>query len=158
MSLQYIIDGCNIIHHPLYIKLNPGKNNDSRLALLDFIRFSGYCVSGKNKVTVVFDGYAQRQSLVLSDSEIRVIFSGADTADERIKRIIEQAERTKNLIVVSDDNEIRYFAKSARIDVLRVEEFFKKKNPVRMGNETQDVKLTYTQMHKINEELKRIWL
>ncbi len=107
----------------------------------------------------MFDGYARHLGADLSNSEIRVIFSGADTADERIKRIVEQAKAAKNLVVVSDDNEIRYFVKSAGIAVLRVEEFIGgKKNLRKRGNETQDVKLTYTQMHKVNEELKRIWL
>lgn len=126
---------------------------------MEFIRLNICCGSRKNKVAVVFDGYPQAGGPDLSNLEINVIFSRGDTADEEIKRIIEGLKPAKNLIVVSDDNEIRYFARSAGAGMLGVEEFInKKKNLRNSNNEASDAKLTYAQMHKVNEELKKIWL
>ena len=56
MSLRYIIDGYNIINHPLFAKTSR-KSQDVRVALLNFLRVHKPCGSPKNKISVVFDGY-----------------------------------------------------------------------------------------------------
>jgi hypothetical protein len=69
-------------------------------------------------------------------------------------------------VVVSDDKEIKFFAKSLGAKIKATEEFIKpktkslgvdnrKKQP---RDEFFDYELTYTQRSKINEELRKIWL
>lgn len=159
MSLQFVIDGNNIMHHPGYIKFINNSHKDSRLALLEFIRFNGLCGSGKNNITVVFDGYPRLGASSLNNLEINIVFSGIGTADEEIKKICENSKSIKTIVVVSDDNEIKYFVKSMGARTLGVKEFVgEKKTLCKPKNETLDVKMTYSQMCKVNEELKKIWL
>src|SRR3989338_5877343 len=122
MSLQYIIDGYNIINHPLFIQHASKKINDSRIALLEFIRTNRLCASPKNKITVVFDG-SGLSGQISDKTDIGIIFSRRETADERIKRIVENIGNPKNIVVVSDDKEIKFFAQSCGARVLSVEEF-----------------------------------
>jgi predicted RNA-binding protein with PIN domain len=159
MSLQYIIDGYNLIHHPLFNKYTAKKSKDSRIALLDFIKINRLCGSPKNKITVIFDGYPDLSARNLDSDEINVIFSRSQTADERIKGIVEKSGNPKNVVVVSDDNEIRFMVKSIGAKVLSVEEFLSRKEKLQARIETlAESKLTYSQMHKINQELRKIWL
>ena len=88
-----------------------------------------------------------------------VIFSRAESADERIKKLVELIPNPKNVVVVSDDKEIRLFAKSCRAELESVEEFLSFQDKLtRLKNGIPEIELTYTQMHKINEELKKLWL
>lgn len=158
MSLQYIIDGYNIIHHPQFSRLHK-QEADSRRALLELIRIKRLCGSRKNKITVVFDGYSDVAQLKQHAADIQVIFSGSQTADDKIKRIFEAADNSKNTIVVSDDRQIILFIRSSGGKVLSVEEFISPKEKVPdKEKESSKPELNYSQMQKINEELKKIWL
>lgn len=97
------------------------------------------------------------------DSRFCVIFSEIDSADERIKRIIEKSENKKNIIIVSDDNEIICFAKFSRVKSMSVEGFIGQRKNISAGNALKERNpskdtLNYSQVDKINEELKKIWL
>ncbi len=108
---------------------------------------------------MVFDGHADSQSQGLDDPRINVIFSRNQTADERINKIIETALNPKNLAVVSDDKEIRLFARAYRAKSLSVEEFINlRKSPPGRKEDLAEPELSYAQMHKINQELRKIWL
>jgi len=161
MSLQFIIDGNNIINHAQFTRINKRIKN-RRLALLDLIKIKKLTGSHKNQATVVFDGYPQDfYSPNGKAAGIDVIFSRHQTADERINKIAEQAKQPLNTVVVSDDRQIRLFAKSLRCRVMAVEEFIlpkKNRAPGREGEGLIKPELNYTQIHKINEELGRIWL
>jgi len=160
MSLQYIIDGYNLINHQLFTTRHK-KTKDSRIALLELIRLKKLAGSSKNKITVVFDGYSDIQvSKEFDTNNIDVIFSGDRTADERIKRIVEGSAIPKNIRVVSDDKEIKFFVKSCGAEVLSIEEFMKPDKDLLKPQEEESLKpeLTYEQMHRINQELRKIWL
>ena len=157
MSLLYIIDGYNLVNHREFRRSN-NKISDDRLALLEFIRRNRLTGSLKNKVVVVFDGYPQSQSPNYG-SDAEVIFSKDESADERIKKITEKSGNTANTVVVSDDREIQIMAKFLGARALGVEEFIEvKKKARRAKDEAPEPGLTYTQMHKINQELSKIWL
>jgi predicted RNA-binding protein with PIN domain len=160
MPLQYIIDGYNIIYHPLFAKNHKKIFKDIRLALLEFIRAKRLCGSPKNEVTVVFDGYCSDPELKEVHSNVNVIFSRDMTADDKIKRLVEGTGNIKNIIVVSDDREIKFFVKSSKAKCIGIEEFMGQDEKVKTIKENDSVKseLNYSQMHKINEELKKIWL
>lgn len=156
MSSQYIIDGYNITNHLLFNRLIPGKKKEPRISLLDFLINKRPCGSPKNKVIVVFDGFSDLPQ-PQGRFNIEVIFSGRKTADERIKKILEESPNPRNIRVVSDDKEIRFFARYCHAESLSVEDFIKPKStPVR--KEALKPELNYTQIHKINQELSRIWL
>jgi len=160
MSLQYIIDGYNIINHPLFIQHAPKKIKDSKALLLEFIRVNRLCGSPKNKITVVFDGHPDLSSRISDKTEINVIFSKIETADERIKKIVEKTGNPKNAVVVSDDKEIIFFAKSFGAKVLNIQEFINRAKYLIGSQKKEPMKpeLSYSQIHKINQELRQLWL
>jgi predicted RNA-binding protein with PIN domain len=167
MPLQYIIGGYNIINHPSFTNLHK-KIKDSRLALLEFIKHKRLCGSSKNRVTIVFDGYPKYTGEKTDVADIDVIFSRQDSADEKIKKIVENSGDFKNTVVVSDDKEIRFFVKSIGAKMKGVEEFInplnlsqaraKRKGRLKEKEDFPELELTYSQMQKINEELRKIWL
>ena len=159
MSLQYIIDAYNIIHHAKF-RYPHKRIKDSRSSLLEFIRFRRLTGSTKNKITLVFDGYPDKEESGRKDSNIEIIFSKDKTADERIKKIVETARNPKNIIVVSDDKEIRFFVKAAGAHCLNVEEFINPQEKIIQLKRDGLLKpeLTYSQIHKINQEFKKLWL
>lgn len=155
MSQHFIIDGYNIIkNNP---RLNNAKLKDSREALLRFIKDSRPCGSPKNTVTVVFDGRPD-VFYYRPPSHIEIIFTKNESADDRIKKIIEKAPQPRNLCVVTDDREIRDFAKGYRAAVKSVDEFISK--PESQTKPAPEIKpeLTYSQIEEINAELRKIWL
>jgi len=125
---------------------------------LDFIRTNRLCGSSKNKGIVVFDGY-QDNRYPNSDTKIEVIFSRKESADEKIKRMVAESGNVKNIVVVSDDKEIKFFARSYGAFVQGIEEFLNIKEKAKEKKEDSfKPELTYSEMHKINTELRRIWL
>jgi len=156
MSLHYVIDGYNMIRHKAYSPSS--KLKDERQNLLHFISSDRLCGSAKNKVTVVFDGYPRQENIEAEN--IEVVFSGEKTADEKIKKLIESCHNPKIVIVVSDDREIKDFAKLHSVKAVGIEEFFiPKSKSLRMSaRESLKPELSYSQIHKINQELKNIWL
>lgn len=160
MSLQYIIDGYNLINHPLFNR--PDKHSpDPSTALAAFIRVNRLTGSLKNKVTIVFDGYPPSCGTNYGDSGINVIFSRKISADEKIKILVEQTADRKNIIVVSDDREIKLCVQSLDACSKGIEDFIRpkeKSGDFHKENSAAEQKLNYSQMQKINQELKKIWL
>lgn len=158
MSLLYIIDGYNITSHS---KFTPARKKieNPRQALLELIKTKKLCGSPNNKVTVVFDGYPNFSGQELSESDIDVVFSRKETADARIKRMVETHGNPRNIAVVSDDKDIKFFIKAVGARPISVEEFIGQKDkPQARQKEILKTELSYTQMEKINQELKKIWL
>ncbi|MDD5154986.1 MAG: NYN domain-containing protein [Candidatus Omnitrophica bacterium] len=169
MSLQYVIDGYNLINHPLFSPAGK-RSRDPRFSLLEFIRTQRPCGSLKNKVIVVFDGYPPAISRdSYSCLDIEVIFSGDISADDKIERMLQKAADCRSIVVVSDDREIKFFAKSHRAKAKGIEEFISAAHPgisgsMRKGKlktkKTEPMKpeLSYMQVSKINKELESLWL
>jgi len=160
MSLQYIIDGYNLTNHPLFSK-NHKKSEDSRGALLESITKNRLTGSVKNEVIVVFDGFpgSPFPQYKYSSCAIQIVFSKEETADEKIKKMVEYSDNRKNIIVVSDDKEIKLSVKMLGATSLGVEEFFGSKGKAQ--RKTIDLvkpELNYSQISKINQELKKRWL
>lgn len=132
-------------------------------ALLDIIKTKRLCGSPRNEIIVVFDGFINEPQLGEYRNEMRVIFSYDETADDKIKQIIEQAKNKKNIIVVSDDREIADFAKIYGAKPLSGNEFLKPINEdrnesMRTNSDSFKQQLNYSQIQAINEELKKKWL
>lgn len=97
----------------------------------------------------------------MDEPDITVIFSRKVSADEKINLLIEETSNRKIIIVVSDDREIQYSAKSLGAQVLGVDEFFaaaQNRTVNTRKNEPAKSELNFSQMQKINEELRRLWL
>ncbi|MDD5431866.1 MAG: NYN domain-containing protein [Candidatus Omnitrophica bacterium] len=156
MSLQYVIDGYNIINHPLFPHSNK-QNQNSQSLLLSTIIKRRLCGSLKNKVIIVFDGYP---APVTSDYEnIMVVFSRKIDADEKIKKIIEESGVRRNMIVVTNDKEVSFVIKSLGAKSMCVEDFLGKNRQEAMDSkEASSYELNYSQKHYITEELKKLWL
>jgi len=163
MSLQYVIDGYNVIHHRSFSKLTSNRLKDSRLALINLIKTRKLAGSFNNKVTIVFDGYlSPEDSRALRESslEVKIIFSESESADEIIRQIAESSSGNKNLVIVSDDNEVKLFAKLFKVKYSSVKEFLKDEDTQisRAKNDNPEPGLNYSQVNDINQELKRIWI
>jgi len=158
MSLQFIIDGYNVIHHPIFTQQVTQKAKYPKSALLEFIKKNRLCGSSRNKIMVVFDGYPEPSSNKTA-SDTNIVFSGNETADEKIKRVVESSDNPKNIIVVSDDKEIKFFAKVCGAKAIGVEEFIPtKEKKAKDEDDLLKAELTYAQIDKINKELRKIWL
>ncbi|MDD4954165.1 MAG: NYN domain-containing protein [Candidatus Omnitrophica bacterium] len=160
MPLQYVIDGYNITNHPSFTRDANKHAKDTRLALLELIRIKKLTGSPNNITRIIFDGYPDtRGSADYNDlgPNLKVIFSQEKSADELIMDFLERAGNTAQINVVSDDKEIRIFARAAGAQVMGVEEFVMSKDKARKADPVK-TELNYTQKHKINEELKRLWL
>lgn len=158
MSLHYVIDGYNVIKHSAY-GMPTGKSGDSRISLLALIRDKKLCGSSKNKVTVVFDGGA---GMLQHDPRIHyanVVFSGDETADKKIKKLVSTASNPKTIVVVSDDRDIALFIRSLGAQPMGVAEFLAKGYaPAPKSSGDHEIKVNYSQMQKINEEMRKRWL
>lgn len=161
MSLQYVVDGYNVIRHPSF---PPSQRvRDQKILLIEFIKTKRLCGSLKNKVIIVFDGYPDVGRLLDPGCGFEVRFSRESNADNVIKIMLEKELNPRNTLVVSDDREIKFFIRSLGAKPVSVEEFLKKSKGIGRGkgkdnNESIKVDLNYTQMHDINEELKKLWL
>jgi hypothetical protein len=145
---------------------------DGRLGLLRWIGDSRPQGSVNNQVTVVFDGTEGSDSLVFmpdaqscSQVEIRVIFSDGCSADDKIKRMVEEMPTKKNCVVVSDDKDIFLYARSLGTKVMSVAAFTSVRAATR-GGERADTRsapreekyISLTRQEKINKELRFFWL
>jgi predicted RNA-binding protein with PIN domain len=159
MSLQYVIDGYNLIHNPL-VASACGNRKDQKEELLRLIKNKKLTGSLKNEVVIVFDGYCSDFDIAKIDGNFRVIFSQEESADERIKKLVESSGNPKIIVVVSDDKEIRFFAAAAGANILGTQEFTGSIRKTGDTKEKEPVKqeLNYSQVQKINQELKKIWL
>ncbi|MDI6606152.1 MAG: NYN domain-containing protein [Candidatus Omnitrophota bacterium] len=157
MSLQFVIDGYNIIKHPLLASTSR-KAKQEWLALIELINAHKLTGSPNNRVVVVFDGYPDSEFPERGLKGINIIFSRRQSADERIKAIVERSAGARNIVVVSDDKEIKFFAKSLGAKVLAVEEFIGPKVKQRRAPQPLKPELSYSQAEGINRELRKLWL
>ncbi len=163
MSLHFIIDGYNVINHPLFSQNRNKKIEDTRAALVELIEARKLCGSKNNKTTIVFDGYFDLSDIKRNLSGIEVVLSMDETADAKINRMIEHSPNPKNSVVVSDDKDIKFFIRSCGAKSMSVEEFMGSFSKLQNkgGNKEKDLvktDLNYSQIAKINEELRKLWL
>jgi predicted RNA-binding protein with PIN domain len=158
MSLTYLVDGYNCTGNPAFASGHK-KSQDHRTALFDFIRARRLCGSAKNRLVVVFDGYPPPEGFRCAQENAEVVFSRNQTADERIARLVDASAQRRNLVVVSDDKQVKFQAKTAGAGYMAVEDFFRLKE-TRKAARRDDLKpeINCTQMHRINQELRDLWL
>lgn len=168
MSLHFIIDGYNLIKrtsgsnkYPKIGDENRDSLEDLRAALIKFIKL--YRPQGKftNHVTIVFDAKGDRERTLTEtfreDGGIGIIFS--KSADDKIKRLVKESRSPKNIVVVTDDKDIRFFVRQYSAQIKTVEEFLKKPNPLNIKANLDDkTPLSPQEAIRITEEMKELWL
>ena len=161
MSLQYIIDAYNLINHPAFKPVSKPALNIQH-ALADFIRLNRLTGSKNNRLILVFDGYPPALEDIPRQNGLLCMFSRARQADELIKEVIQDSASPKNIIVVSDDKEVRLTSRFLHAQICNVGDFIRGKKDNKTATDAQlaaaDFKLSYAKMEKINAELRQKWL
>lgn len=156
MPLHYIIDGYNLLNNRSFLTAaRPSKN--PRQEMLAFVKIK---LGSKNKISVVFDGYPGATQELPEEPGITVIFSRDISADEKIKNMLEAGAKNalRQTIVISNDREILSFAKLSGANTMQIEDFTAPKTTVKKHGPEPKAGLGYTDIARINEELKKIWL
>ena len=159
MSLHYIIDGYNVIKQVSF--LTGKKLRSGREGLVRFIEHYHPQGSNRNQVTLVFDGKADVSSPRFK-SPVIVIFSKGESADTKIKRMVEKSKNPKRIVVVTDDKEIMFYCRSIGAALSSVREFInnstlrKKINSEYASEEKLDLDSAVAK--RITEDLKKIWV
>lgn len=110
-----VIDGNNLIHKIEKLKENFLKEKDNVQCLLADKVYSR--IAKSEKFIFVFDGFGKTK-------RDNIIFSQNSTADEVIRKIIEDFKDHKKLKIVSSDNYITDFAKVCGCEVQNPEAFW----------------------------------
>ncbi|MBF0479527.1 MAG: NYN domain-containing protein [Candidatus Omnitrophica bacterium] len=163
MSLHYLLDGYNIIHQL------PGNVNSNSLEMLrdkliHLVMTQHPHGSARNKMTVVFDGQPGYASPAVN-AEVQVIFSYEESADDKIKKMVEHSANSRQMVVVTDDREIQTAVKSMGASVVSVNDFLWKgqqnmksaKQRVGVIQGSIDKRLSSSQERKITGEFEKIW-
>ena len=96
MSLNYLLDGYNIIHRlPVLTQKNL---EDARNDLIRFIEIHRPQGSSNNSVTIVFDGQPGMGGQP-DASGVKIIFSSGESADDYIKRAVSRSPRDRKSVV-----------------------------------------------------------
>ena len=164
MALQYILDGYNVIN---CMEMMTGCSlEEGRKRLLKVLAQDRPQGSPRNQVMVVFDGKDGVWGQPTSHAA-KIIFSSGETADDRIKRIVDQSHDVKNIVVVTNDGEIVCYVRKLGAKVLSVEEFMSsgkalpKKSrgkTVRSQGVASHKRITRVTEGKINKEMEDIWI
>lgn len=164
MSLQYLLDGYNIIYQ--VPALARGSLEEQRAKLIRFIEDKRPQGSFKNKVTIVFDGQPQHFGSTRTAS-VKIIFSQNETADERILRLVDDAQNRKNMIVVTEDRPLQYAVRALGAEVMKVDSFIIKGEPRLLSRRTPKgdkapketaKEISMTDEMDITSEMQKIWL
>ncbi|MEI8349962.1 MAG: NYN domain-containing protein [Candidatus Omnitrophota bacterium] len=147
--LLYIIDGFNLVHKVPELK----TSDQPHIGLIRYIKTHRLTGSVTNKVTIVFDGFPRPE--VLMDKTYQIIFSLERTADAVIKERIAKIKNKSQVVVVSDDREIRDCVRQEKATSLRTFDFLDRKKEKRSVEEKE---ISYPLQHEITEELRKIWL
>ncbi|TAN60438.1 hypothetical protein EPN16_05385 [bacterium] len=156
MSLHFIIDGYNLIKQAP--RLDKTNLEDSRKALISLLSIYQPQGSKRNRVTVVYDGREGSFSASGSSSSVGIIFAQGESADDKIKRMVEKSENPRNVVVVTNDREIRSFVRQRGAQVITVEDFLAKCDRLKPKGKSEDKIIGPLEAAEINEEMKKIWL
>jgi len=140
--MTYIVDGYNVILTTRFKELGMER---AREYLLSFCK-----VFAPHEVIVVFDG---RDGIFhhLQDA----VFTKGESADEYIKRWLRKCPKPQEVIVVTEDREIRGVAGSLGARVMSAREFVK--GPKRLVSKKSAGRPTGKEAADINRELMEEW-
>jgi len=164
MSLCYILDGYNITAQIPSLSLkNLRGSREGLVRLIDLYHPEG---SERNEVIVVFDG---KPGMIGRDEGrgTKVLFSENESADDKIRNLVENSRRKKEIVVVTDDRDLALSIKLLGASALPVKDFLskvKREDPEqelpKAGRQKREdeKKISKTLEYKITDELEKIWL
>ena len=147
--LVYIIDGFNLIYRVTSLK----NSSAPHWALINYIRENKSTGSGNNKTIIVFDGKPNLEA-IQQRGRFEIFFSGESTADSLIKKRLSRMKNKKEVVVVSDDREVRDDAKAQGARICRIADFIK----VKEKQKEREKEISPALAREITEEMKKIWL
>lgn len=139
---------------------------DGRAGLIKIIENENPQGSVNNQLTILFDGRPGRVDTP-GTIRVKVTFTGDQSADDRIKEIVTDAQNKKSYVVVTDDRDIQYYVRSLGAKVLKVADFLSHskshqdktrsslENP---GDQHAAQGIPQNVKEAINTELEKIWL
>ena len=148
MIKKYLIDWNNVIGKSKTLwEIQKREKQDSReqLALMIDRYFAGREIG----VTIYFDGF-EGQTSYFGKSIIK--YSNSKTADDIIRKDIENLDNPKITAVVSSDHSIQNLAKACSCKVIKSEDFIKKIEN-KFDNESEQAKIKSID----NDEIKRMF-
>ncbi|HBO97581.1 MAG TPA: hypothetical protein DE315_00610 [Candidatus Omnitrophica bacterium] len=157
MSLHYLLDGYNIIHQMPLPSGALNKLEDQRRHLVQWVGSRAPQGSLRNTVTIVFDGRSDVWSPGAASS-IGVVFAQGETADEKIIRMVEEAEHKKNIVVVTDDRSLQCSVRALGAKVSGVQTFLEQGTSPRPTRPESGKNISKTLEHEITSEFARIWI
>lgn len=162
MLRHLLIDGYNLIHKIPSLRAKASTLEFARNALVCLIQEYQPQGSPPNDVTVIFDGNDTVCQHHLH-GQIKVVFSRGQTADDLIKKMIEDSLTPQEIVVVSDDQELWQHAKAFGASYWSVSFLMTtlKKKALKMGKVSaikEEKQMSFFQRQQIDEELKQRWL
>jgi len=154
-----LIDGYNLIKRSS--TLAQKKLEDGRQSLISFIERRHPQGSERNQVTVVFDGKPGMCGRPVA-TQTSIIFTEYESADDKIKAIVEDAANKKEIVVVTDDRGLLLYVRKLGAKVMSNAEFIAKgddaprKNPAKASEKGKVISATFE--HQINQEFQKIWV
>lgn len=112
--LHHIIDGNNLIGKISSLKKLQVKDRQGSREKLAFM-LQRYYSKRNVKVSLHFDGYPKEEIKIM---RIKVVYSENLTADDRIKKEIEESKNPKNLVVITSDSNLKDFARKCSCTVI----------------------------------------
>lgn len=113
----YLIDAYNVLHRLTSFRSQLVKTPEAaRSSLVQQCRL---IAARKARVIVVFDGSGQ----IKSTGSVRVVFSGKASADQLIKKLIDEQKHRRDVVVVSSDAEVQQYAKISSCRFMAAEAF-----------------------------------
>jgi predicted RNA-binding protein with PIN domain len=138
----FILDSNNLIHKiPELKRLFSGNAESAQLSLIESVKTK---VNKNYKLIFIFDGFGNVKRGYVE-------YSGNKTADEVIRKYIEDNYSRKTICVVSSDTEIQRLAKVCGCEVKNSEDFWKEINP----SPLKDKNINHL-LYKDNEKPDRI--
>jgi len=155
--MEYLIDGYNVIKSSFL-----GKKGDIEGKVAFYEILDRYKAKHPSVIfTVVLDGFNSSDFHLLRDRRLKTIFSGDITADEYIRKRVENGKRNDEVVVVSNDKQVRITGKLFGCEVYSVEEFLNvvckrdKRRRMVQTKESNKKEVDYKTKKKIEEELKK---
>ncbi len=131
--MPVIIDGNNLLHS---LPRQQRSRGDVRRQALDTVRGEGI------KLTVVFDGPPPRESPAVEHlGTVTVRYSGSETADAVIIRMVPAGRQGTNFVVITDDRGLQTAVKERGATVRTLREW-KSRKPKRRPQKTHQPKLS----------------
>lgn len=155
MSKHIIIDGYNAMHKLCLCEDNNLQAGRERLiALINKFKLAG---SRNNELTIVFDGKRDVFS-PYENAGKGLVFTQDETADDKIKRMVERSKNPRGMVVITDDNEIKYYTRGLGAEVVSINEFFARAKRKSRPVNNEKINEYDERYSKITDELKELWL